>query len=303
MTVQQNWHPWIRQASVAGLSALGLWLLQPATPAAEESDDPLDMLKSAPVEVQLEGRLSRFTDAPEPLQELLETQIGAANQRDLDTLIATYSSDFQHEDGLDREQAEEAIAHLWQEYSSLTYEAEITSWEYRGPEILAVITTQVQGQQSSVRGDFAMTATTEVLNRYRPKRPLRSNRSEQEDLGQLQLVSQKVLREETTLRSGSTPPTVTMTIPEVVEAGSIYGVEAIVQEPLRDNVLLGAVIEETIGAEQYEEPSGFPLEPLQSGGIFRRADAPADPGSRWISVMLVSEGGIILESRRLTVTD
>ncbi len=297
-TVQQNWHLRINSLGVAGVAALFIGAQAPVL-AAEETD-PLDLLSPTAPTVELEGGLSRFTDPPAPLQEVLEDQLEAANQRDLDALMATYSPEFNHQDGLDWEETQEAIAHLWQEYSDLSYQAEITSWEFRGAEVLAVINTQVEGQQSSVRGDFAMTTTTEVLNRYRSER---YPELDQTDLGQLQLVSQEVLRETTTLQSGSAPPTVTLKLPEVVKTGSIYGLEAIVAEPLRDSVLLGAVIEEIVGVEQYQEPSGFPLEPLQAGGLFRQADAPADPGSSWISVMLVSEGGITLESRRLQVTE
>lgn len=296
--MQQNWHLRISSLGIAGLATLYIGSQAPVL-AAEETD-PLDLLSPTAPTVQLEGGLSRFTDPPPPLQELVEDQVDAANQRDLDALMTTYSPEFNHQDGLDREQTQEAIAHLWQEYSELNYEAEITSWEFRGAEVLAVISTQVEGQQSSVRGDFTMTTTTEVINHYRSDR---YPELDQSDLGQLQLVSQEVLRETTTLQSGSAPPTVTFKLPEVVKVGSTYGLEAIVAEPLRDSVLLGAVIEETVNTEQYQEPSGFPLEPLQAGGLFRQADAPQDPGSSWISVMLVSEGGITLESRRLQVTE
>lgn len=297
--MQQNWPLRIGSIGIAGLSTLCLW--NSSLVLAAEETDPLDLLSgSAPTTIELEGGLSRFADPPGPLQEIVEAQVSAANQRELEALMTTYHPEFQHEDGLDQEQTEEAIAELWQEYSELNYTAEITSWEFRGAEVFAVISTEVKGQQSSVRGDFSMMTSTEVLNRYRSDQYPELNTT---DLGSLQLVSQEVLRETTILQSGSAPPTVTMKLPEVVEAGSTYGLEAIVAEPLRDSVLLGAVIEETVGVEQYQEPSGFPLEPLQAGGLFRQADAPADPGASWISVMLVSEGGITLESRRLQVTE
>ncbi|MFQ3584493.1 MAG: hypothetical protein SNJ85_06120, partial [Cyanobacteriota bacterium] len=120
---------------------------------------------------------------------------------------------------------------------------------------------------------------------------------------QLLLIDQEVLREASTLTSGSAPPTVTLNLPDVVKPGSTYSLQAIVAEPLTHSLLLGAVTEQPITPSGYPAVTSFPLEPLQAGGIFRQADAPKEPGAEWISVMLVNQTGITLESRRLTVSD
>ncbi|MEO0854223.1 MAG: nuclear transport factor 2 family protein, partial [Cyanobacteria bacterium J06648_11] len=53
--------------------------------------------------------------------------------------------------------------------------------------------------------------------------------------------------------------------------------------------------------DSYPSALQFPLEPLQAGGLFRRADAPFKPSSEWISVMLIGDGGITIEGQRLNI--
>ncbi|MGQ9837407.1 MAG: hypothetical protein ACUVRV_05455 [Cyanobacteriota bacterium] len=246
---------------------------------------------------QLEGRIQRQVSNPPPeaLRNLLNQQIEAANRRDLEGVMATYSPEFRHRDGLDREGVERAIQALWDNHPDLTYSAQIESWRQVGPDIIADISSQLQGSQASARGSFQVKASSLVRNRYRP---------DPANPEQLLLVDQEVLREASTLTSGSAPPTVTLSLPDVVKPGSTYSLQAIVAEPLTQSLLLGAVTEQPITPSAgYPEATSFPLEPLQAGGIFRQADAPQEPGAEWISVMLVNQTGITLESRRLTVSD
>jgi hypothetical protein len=225
---------------------------------------------------------------------LLETQLKAANQRDMDELMATYSPDFRHQDGLNRQQTQAALESLWQAYPDLSYASNILSWKTQGNDLLALVDTQITGRQDPKQGGFKVDTRLQVLNRYQmdPDNPEK-----------IYLLSQEVVQETTRLTSGSNPPSVTVNLPERVKVGSTYRLEAIVKEPLRENVLLGAVIAEPVDAILYQEPSSFPLEALQAGGLFRRADAPSEPGVEWVSVMLVNQGGVTLESRRVTITD
>lgn len=245
--------------------------------------------------IRLEGGISR-TVAPPPkaLSLLLEAQVKAANQRDIDELMATYSPDFKHQDGLDREQTQSALESLWSEYSDLSYSGNIISWKTQGDEVVALVDAQIIGRQDPKQGGFKVDTHIQFLNRYQV---------DPDDSEKLSLLSQEVVQETTRLSSGSNPPTVTVKLPERVKVGSTYSLEAIVQEPLRGDVLLGAVIAEPVDAILYQEPSSFPLEALQAGGIFRKADAPSEPGVEWVSVMLVNQGGVTLESRRVTITD
>ncbi len=234
------------------------------------------------------------TPAPAQLQSVIDQQIEFANQQDLESLIELYAPQFSHADGLDRDQVAQALQQLWETHPDLTYTAQLESWEQQGSDWIAVIATRIEGRQQSERGPFNLDAVVEVENRYRP---------DPDNPEQLQLVEQAILRESSTLTSGTLPPPVTLKIPETVRAGSIYKLEAIVTEPLGNNVLLGAVIEEPINPLDYIQPISFPLEPLQAGGLFRQADAPDEPGSEWISLMLVSDDGIRVESRRILVTE
>jgi hypothetical protein len=257
------------------------------------------LAQSAPTELaqtELEGGIQRQVSSPPPaaLVDLLNQQIAAANQRDLQGVMATYSPEFRHRDGLDREAVERSIQTLWDNHPDLTYSAQIESWRQVGPDIIADISSQLEGSQASVRGSFQVEASTLVRNRYRP---------DPANPEQLLLIDQEVLREASTLTSGSAPPTVTLNLPDVVKPGSTYSLQAIVAEPLTRSLLLGAVTEQPITPSGYPEVTSFPLEPLQAGGIFRQADAPKEPGAEWISVMLVNQTGITLESRRLTVSD
>ncbi|MEN9230523.1 MAG: nuclear transport factor 2 family protein [Thermostichus sp. DG02_5_bins_236] len=269
-------------------SALGLGILFAAIFSTEALAQP------APT--QLEGGIQRqvLNPPPEALIDLLNQQIEAANQRDLAGVMATYSPEFRHRDGLDREGLERAIQTLWDNHPDLTYSAQIESWRQVGPDIIADVSSQLQGSQASVRGSFQVKASTLVRNRYRP---------DPTNPEQLLLIDQEVLREASTLTSGSAPPTVTLSLPDVVKPGSTYSLQAIVTEPLTRSLLLGAVTEQPITSSGYPAVTSFPLEPLQAGGIFRQADAPKEPGAEWISVMLVNQTGITLESRRLTISD
>lgn len=271
-----------------GLSALlfGIPLLAARAPEA----------LAQPAPIQLEGGIQRQASPPPPqaLVELLNQQIEAANRRDLAGVMATYSPQFRHQDGLDREDVERAIQALWDRHPDLTYSAQIESWRQVGPDILAEISSQLQGSQASVRGPFQVKASILLRNRYRP---------DPANPQQLLLIEQEVLQEASTLISGSAPPSVTLKLPDVVRQGSTYSLQAIVAEPLTHSLLLGALTAQPVTAASYSEVTAFLLEPLQAGGMFRQADAPQQPAAEWISVMFVNQSGITLESRRLTVSD
>lgn len=230
-------------------------------------------------------------DPEQAIESWIDVQVAAANDQEVEAMMAGYSPNFDHEDGLDLDGIQSALLALWESYDDLEYQAELESWERRGPELVAVLATKVSGVQVSERGSFELAGSQTVRNRFQVTAE-----------GDLVLINQEVLQESMTLTSGEKPPMVTVNLPDRVQTGSIYRLEAIVQEPIRDTVLLGTIIEEPVSPEQYLEFSSFPLEPLQAGGIFRQADAPAQQGADWVSVMFVSQGGVTVETRRVTVT-
>ena len=225
---------------------------------------------------------------PAELQTAVDEMLEAANNRDLDEVLSLYDEDFEHGDGLNLEEVSAAISNFWEAHPELDYQSSIENWEKVADGYEATIVTDVTGIQASERGDFDLVASSTVLNRFAMN-----------EEGELLLVGQEVLKESSQLVSGENPPEVTVTMPTKVSVGSEFDVEAIVEEPLGDTLLLGAAIEEPINAEAYSDSPALPLQPLQAGGLFRRADAPDRPGAEWVSVMLVSDGGIFIEGRRL----
>jgi len=89
------------------------------------------------------------------------------------------------------------------------------------------------------------------------------------------------------LSAGTKPPTVEVKLPQQVKTGQQYNFDAIVQEPLGDDYLLGAAIEEPIQAK-YFTTTPVDLELLAAGGLFA-GRAPALADDRWVSA-LVTEG-------------
>ena len=239
-----------------------------------------------------ETAIEEATDIPPELQRTLELTLDAANDRDLEAVMDLYAPEFEHGDDLSLEDVEAAISSLWERHSELTYSSTVVDWTDTDEGFEAEIVTEIEGKQDAFLGAFELEGSNTVRNLYIPN---------PDDPETLLLIGQTVLEETSTLTSGDAPPDVTISIPSTVSVGSVFDVEAIVHEPLGDRLLLGTALEEPISAESYLDSPPLPLQPLQAGGIFRRADAPIRPGSEWISVMLVGDGGILIEGRRLNV--
>jgi len=92
-----------------------------------------------------------------------------------------------------------------------------------------------------------------------------------------------------------------MNLPQQVRVGQQYSFDAIVQEPLGDDYLVGAAIEEPIQADKYFNPTPVELELLPAGGLFKVGRAPNIPANRWISAVLVR--GITIVTQRLPVVE
>jgi hypothetical protein len=218
--------------------------------------------------------------------------VTAANAGDLNGVLSLYGSSFQHDDGLTLDQVKAAIAQFWQQHEDLKYTAQIQSWEERRGGFEAVVTSTINGIQTSTTEDFQFAAISTVRNLYQP---------DPDNPDRLLLIKQTVESETTSLKAGDNPPSVTLNLPTTVSTGSVFDVEAVVKEPLGDRILLGAMAEDLVTPAGYLKPPALPLQPLLAGGLFRRTDAPSRPGAEWISVMLVDNGGTVLESRRLNV--
>ena len=224
-------------------------------------------------------------NAPAPLTKLLTEIDAAANRRDVKAVMAFYSQNFTHSDGLNSQSMEKALIQLWDRYPSLNYRTEIKSWTTEGSAIVAETVTTIAGTHKKDGRESSLKATIRSLQHFEGEK----------------IVKQEILAEQTQLSSGANPPTIEVNLPEQVKVGEEYHFDAIVREPIGDDILIGTVLEEPITEKTFFNPSQVELELLNAGGIFKVGKAPATPENRWVSAVLMRQGGIALVSVRLRV--
>lgn len=223
--------------------------------------------------------------APPELTTLIEGIEAAANRQDVNGVMQFYGQDFSTTDGLDRRSYEQILTQLWQNYSNLNYQTQLQSWEREGSAIVATTVTEITGTQDFNGRDFQLTSTITSEQRIENQK----------------VVRQEVLAERNQLTSGQEPPTVTLSIPEQVKPGQEYSVDAIVEEPLGSEIMIGTAIEERVTPRAYLTEFPLELEFLASGGVFKVGTAPKTPGNNWISAILMRPGGITLVTQRLKI--
>ena len=224
-------------------------------------------------------------NAPAPLTKLLTEIDAAANRRNVKAVMAFYSPSFTHSDGLNSQSMEKALTQLWARYPSLNYRTEIKSWKTEGSAIVAETVTTIAGTQKKDGRESTLKATIRSLQHFEGEK----------------IVKQEILAEQTQLSSGENPPTIEVNLPEQVKVGEDYYFDAIVREPIGDDILIGTVLEEPITEKTFFNPSEVELELLNAGGIFKVGKAPATPENRWVSAVLMRQGGIAMVSVRLRV--
>jgi hypothetical protein len=225
--------------------------------------------------------------APPTLTTLLDTLEQAANVQDLDAVLTLYSPDFSHADGFDRDSYGVALTTLWNAYPQLTYDVELVEWHSEDDGYLVTETlTQISGTRFDSGREFTLVA--QIQSR--------------QHIENGQIVYQEISTEQTRLLAGPNPPTVLLNIPEQVQPGGRFNFDAIVQEPLGNQRLLGRAIDEGVTAEDFAVPRPIDLEPLAAGGLFKIGHAPNTPDQRWISSVLIRADGWVIDTRRLNVT-
>ncbi|MBE9094353.1 nuclear transport factor 2 family protein [Tychonema sp. LEGE 07203] len=224
-------------------------------------------------------------NAPAPLTKLLTAIDAAANRRDVKAVMAFYSENFTHSDGLNSRVMAKGLTQLWERYPNLNYRTELKSWKTEGSAIVAETVTTITGTQKKDGIDLNLKATIRSQQRFEGEK----------------IVKQEILAEQTQLSYGKNPPTVQVNFPEQVKVGEEYHFDAIVREPIGDDILIGTVLEEPITEKTFFNPSKVELELLNSGGLFKVGTAPATPENRWISAVLMRQGGIATVSVRLRV--
>jgi hypothetical protein len=225
--------------------------------------------------------------APPELKTTLSQIDAAANKHDIQAVLQYFSPNFTHSDGLTRQTLEQALTELWKRYPNLSYQTQLVSWKPDGNGILAETTTTITGTQKSGDREWKINSTVRSQQRFENQK----------------IVKQEILAEKSALTSGSNPPNVNLTLPEQVKAGQQFNFDAIVQEPLGDDLLVGAALEEPTKPEGLIKPTTADLDLLNAGGIFKVGRAPLNAESRWISAVLVRYNGMTMITQRLRVTD
>ena len=116
-----------------------------------------------------------------------------------------------------------------------------------------------------------------------------------------QLVDQQLLAQQSLLRSGERPLAVDVAIPDVVLTGSRYDVDLIVQEPLGQALVAGGLIDLTDAQLSSQIRPNLPLAPQGGGGLFKRVQAPQQPGSQTWALMLVHPDGVVTATKMVRV--
>lgn len=223
-------------------------------------------------------------NAPTELRNLLTQVDTAATRRDIKGVLQFYSPSFTNSDGINRQNMEKALSSLWKRYPNLQYRTQVQSWKREGNALVVESVTTITGATASTN-NMALNSTIKSRQRLEGGK----------------IVRQEILSERTVLTSGAKPPTVDIKLPERVNAGQQYNFDAVVQEPLGDDYLLGAAIDEPIQPDKYLNPTPVDLELLTSGGLFKVGRAPNQAENRWISAVLVRGEGMTMITQRLQV--
>ncbi len=224
-------------------------------------------------------------NAPQQLKNVLARIDTAANQRNVNAVMQFYGQNFTHSDGLTRQSMAQALTQLWQRYPQLKYQTQLQSWKPEGKAIVAETVTNITGAQMQDSRNLVLNATITSRQWYENN----------------QIIRQEILSERSLLKAGNQPPTVDLKLPQQVKPGQQYNFDAIVQEPLGEDYLLGAAIEEPIKPENYLNPKRVDLELLSAGGLFKLGRAPAQADDRWISAVLIRGDGMTMVTQRLHV--
>lgn len=223
--------------------------------------------------------------APPELKEMIGQIDAAANSRNLKAVMEFFSPTFSHADGLNRESMEKGLVELWKRYPKLNYRTELQSWQVEGQGIVAETVTYITGVEQMSDREMALTATLRSRQRYENKK----------------IVQQEILAERTQLTSGANPPTVELKLADRLPPGQEFAFDAIVAEPLGNQLLIGAALEEPVSAQNYLTPAEVKLEALSSGGLFKIGRAPTAPASNWLSAIVVRRDGITAVTKRVQV--
>ncbi len=104
----------------------------------------------------------------------------------------------------------------------------------------------------------------------------------------------------TTIRNDNKKIDISFKIPEKVLTGSKYDIDIILNKPLEEVIITGAIKAHQVNALFEQE---ILLEPLASGGIFKMTRAPSKPGIQIWSGIIAHPEGMITFTKSIDIVD
>ncbi|MBO6959524.1 MAG: hypothetical protein JJ847_01320 [Prochlorococcus marinus CUG1438] len=104
----------------------------------------------------------------------------------------------------------------------------------------------------------------------------------------------------TTIRNDEKKIDISFSIPDKVLTGSKYDIDVILNKPLEDVIIAGAIKPHQVNSFFEQE---ILLEPLASGGIFKMTRAPSKPGIQVWSGIIAHPEGIITFTKSIDIVD
>jgi len=104
----------------------------------------------------------------------------------------------------------------------------------------------------------------------------------------------------TTIRNDDKKIDIIFKIPDKVLSGSKYDIDIILNKPLEEVIIAGAIKPHQVNSIFEQE---ILLEPLSSGGIFKMTRAPSKPGTQIWSGIIAHPEGIITFTKSIDIVD
>ena len=104
----------------------------------------------------------------------------------------------------------------------------------------------------------------------------------------------------TTIRNDDNKIDISFKIPDRVLTGSKYDIDIILNKPLEDVIIAGAIKPHQVNSFFEQE---ILIEPLASGGIFKMTRAPSKPGIQIWSGVIAHPNGMITFTKSIDIVD
>ena len=104
----------------------------------------------------------------------------------------------------------------------------------------------------------------------------------------------------TTIRNDNNKIDISFKIPDKVLTGSKYDIDIILNKPLEEVIIAGAIKPHQVDSFFEQE---ILLEPLTSGGIFKMTRAPSEPGMQIWSGIIAHPSGMITFTKSIEIVD